>query len=182
MNNSDQLLTILPFCFTKESLQRRLRLLRAYLELTHFTSSKATLNEFLQKNNANEGDAKVLTLMREKLGRALTPKTAQNILGTLTKQAQNLPTIHLYTPYILSLDVAQKIGTWFKKNVGPTTLLDLHVDPTLSIGCLLVVGGVAYDYSLKSFLNSQRSQIREILKAFSKQDGQQASTIKSIKS
>ena len=179
MSDSNHLLNILPFCFTKESLQRRLRLLRAYLEHTHFTGSKATLNEFLQKNNANEDDAKVLTLMREKLGSSLTPKTAQNILGTLTKQAQNLPTIHLYTPYILSLDVSLKIGTWFKKNVGPTILLDLHVDPTLSIGCVLVVGGVSYDYSLKSFLDSQRNQIRDILKAFSNQDGQKAGTTKS---
>lgn len=182
MRDSDQLLSILPFCFTKESLQRRLRLLRAYLEHTHFTSSRATLEQFLQKNNANEDDAKVLTLMREKLGSAITPKTAQNLLGTLTKQAQNMPTIHLYTPYSLSLDVAVKIGTWFKKNVGPTTLLDLHVDPTLSVGCVLVVGGVAYDYSLKSFLDSQKHQIREILKTFSNQDGQKAGTIKSIKS
>ena len=99
------------------------------------------------------------------------PITAQNE-SAVKKQVEKLQD-KLKTCKIIQLTLAFQpdeptinvFSEWVKKNINPTTLIDLQFDKTIVGGTLLVADGVYKDYSIRKALSNKfQLQKEEIIK------------------
>lgn len=159
--------TILNNTYTKKDLQRRLRLLRQYLESKEYKKgSKMTLSTFLKTKETSEDDLQAMKSWGSSFWKKFNKKNLYSLLKKLKEEFEEVDVITVFSPIELDAAAREKMGNWFKKNISDNILIDLRYDPTLSIGCALVHHGRWGDFSLGYFLRDKRNDIMKIIEAY----------------
>ena len=157
MMDTDSLLQYLVNkSYTKADLNHRIRIIREFLEKKYFGKKKVS---------STAPDVKALGKL--KLSREFFASFDKNnlypVLAKIAKAGSKLETIHLYLPFDLPETEKDKLGSWFKKNVGEHVLLELDIDRSLSLGCTFSAKGVFHDYSLNYFLKKKTPEINNLI-------------------
>lgn len=166
----DQLLgTILTSSFVKTDVMRRIRIVREYLEQRYYTpGGTKELPEFFTVAKIPEDDQKAITAWGKDFFSSFTKENAYDLLEHVLLKVKDLPTVNLYVPVEVSTDEAPKLGAWFRKNVNPTVLIELHVEQSTFGGCAFAWNGVYYDFSLRHYMHNKMTEIRKVLTDYGK--------------
>lgn len=174
--NSQILDQILKTTYTKKQVIRRFRLIRDFLNLVFFdlkpgTDFKQALALFEQNllNQKNSSESKELFFL-ENLGESFfklfNPETFHLELEQLQKSVLSVKTVTLYLPFEIPDVEIDKLGMWFKKNLGNNILFEIIFDPGLIGGAALSFNGVFKDYSLKQKIAENKQDIEKLLTGF----------------
>lgn len=153
---NDLITTFFSTTYTLSQARVRLRLLRDYLMNYFFKNDKSAPKDpwlaQLGDDFYNEFSANNTYQKLQKIERAIAATD----------------------PLVLSVAFAMpdwevdKLGLWFRQNVGGLVLYDIRFDPNLIAGCSLSWHGVFKDYSLRALINQQKDKIFADLKSFKK--------------
>ncbi len=155
----DQLLnTILDTTYTLSSLKHRIRILKSYLEEKLFGRAEKELLESTDKDWLNSLPSQLL----EKFNK-------DNLLSQIAELENKLTEVSVLTLYLafeVDDQAAYALGTKARTLFNPTLILDIKFNPALVAGCALVWKGIYKDYSLKSQIESRKSEILEGFQKF----------------
>lgn len=62
-------------------------------------------------------------------------------------------------------EVNQKLVAWFRKEVNPKILLNIGVQPTISVGAVLRTNRTVYDFSLRKHLQESQKDLAKALRS-----------------
>lgn len=188
--------TILKNTYTKNQALKRLRLLKDFLNFVFFEKTqalspqlsansqqsgslnfeseavlKSDLEEFRKIVFAkdNPEDLKELDFLAKLDSKFYVGFDHNNLhrqLEELEKQILGVKTVVLYIPFELPTQELEKLGAWFKYNLGVNSLFEITFDPSLIGGCALSLNGAYKDYSLKARINENKDSINKILLGF----------------
>ena len=158
--------TVLKTCYTRNDISRRLRLLRDYLEQNYFTENRMDMTKFLVMRRATTDDIDAFIGWGDDFFKSFTRKTAYALIDNMTEKVKTLQVASLYIPYEPVPAEINKIGSWFRGNIGPTVILDIHADPTLLGGCAVVWKGTYRDYSLRYYMLKKRQEIVRVIEEY----------------
>ncbi len=157
---------VIRTAYTKADIQRRLRLLREYLEQTHFAGEDVELTKFLLSKRAQTDDIDAFLSWGKEFFDAFTKEKAYTLLNVIAEHMKTLPVISMYIPYEPVPAEVNKLGAWIRRNVGELVLIDLHTDPTLLGGCAFAWKGTYRDYSLRYYMQKKRDEITKIIEQY----------------
>jgi len=163
MNEKDILTLLLKKSYTKAQIQRRLRILKEFVEHKVYSKTTSTLSQFLKKEKYNESDIEVLKEMPEEIFKIFDKKNTYNTFNRLTSLLQETKPIEVYIPYEFDDKETEKLGLWFRNNVSDEAILEPHTDPALLGGCAVAMDGVYKNYSLRYYIDKYRDKIRKII-------------------
>ena len=166
----DQILeTILTSSFVKADVMRRIRIIREYLEQRFFTpEGTKDLPEFFKATKIAEEDQGAINAWGKDFFTSFTKENAYDLIEHVLTKVKDLPTVNLYVPMEVSPEEAPKLGAWFRRNVGSTILIEVHVEPTTFGGCAFAWNGVYYDFSLRHYMHNKMTEIRKVLTDYGK--------------
>lgn len=157
MTESDILKSLLENTYTVGQLHRRLRLLRELLEHQLFTTGEDTTKSPLTTNaHATEEDIAVTAHLAGTIAHDPQKEKLYHAVKAKEDTINELPKIILYVPVSFADRDLRAIGTWFRTNISPDTLIDIQVDASLIAGVAIVRNGTFRDYSLSFFLKKSR--------------------------
>lgn len=161
---ADQLFTtILHTAYTRADLQRRIRLLREFLEKSFYSPEATDLTKFLLSKRATTDDIDAFLAWGDSFLDAFNKDNTYKLLNTMSEMIKSIPVISVYIPYEPVPAEVVKLGTWFRRSVGDNILLDIHTDPTLLGGCAFAWKGVYRDYSLRYYMHKRKEEISKII-------------------
>jgi hypothetical protein len=165
---ADQLLeTTLATTYMNADLNRRLRLLREFLEQKFFTpGDKKELDDFLAAEKVPQEEHDLIRGWGDEFFRSFTKENAYDLLEAMKVNIKNLPVLNLYVPIVPDAEGTKKIGSWVRENIDKKSLIELHVDITALGGCAFAWNGVYYDYTLKHYMHKKTDAIRKILDGY----------------
>lgn len=167
MEVQELMFTIIRTAYTKADIQRRIRLLREYLEQTHFTEQQdLDLTKFLLSKRAQTDDIDAFLSWGKGFFDTFTKEKAYTLLNVIGEHMKTLPVISMYIPYEPVPAEVNKLGTWVRRNVDEHVLIDLHTDPSLLGGCAFAWKGTYRDYSLRYYMQKKREEITKIIEEY----------------
>lgn len=170
MNDQQLLSTIVASAFTKSDIQRRLRILRGYLEHTFYsTDGHLNLPEYLDSKQISPDDHEAMVAYGDAFYQSFSKDTMYRLLDKLADDMKVLPIINVYIPYEPIPGEVMRLGKWFRKNVDPTMVVELHIDPTLLGGCAFAWQGIYRDYSLRHYMYKRREEISQIIERYARE-------------
>lgn len=157
--------------YTRSDIHYKTMLLKEFFSKTFFAeekkgSIKVSLGNFLEKENVPKDISDELISLSDTFLNSVTRETFERVCSELEKGIQNIPSLVVYTPVLLSKDEVKKLSIWFRKNVAPTMLMDIKVDINVIGGCAFVWNGVYHDYSLRYFLDQHRTEIKTLMRGY----------------
>ena len=168
MDESKLLQKLISVSHTKIDLNRRLRVLREFLEQKYYSGGTGDLDTFLKSANCSADDAKALSSLDRDFYKSFTKNNTYPVLNKITKLVNKEEVLHVYVPYEMSEQEKEKLGSWFKENVNGNLILEIHLDPALTLGCAFAFKGVYHNYSLKYFINNNRREIAKLMDRYEK--------------
>ncbi len=176
--NKDIFDAILKNTYTRKQALKRLGLIKDFLNLLFFdlkpdTTFNQALNDFEQsliyKHSADQSsELKFLENLGANFFKQFEPQTFHIKLAALEKDLLSVKIITLYLPFELPEVEVDKLGSWFKKNLGNSSLFEINLDPNLIGGTAISINGVYKDYSLKQKIKVNQEQIEKLLTSFPK--------------
>lgn len=155
---NDTLAIILKDTFTLTQLKNRVRALKGNL-LKNFFGGASNLQPTVTQLNW-------LSTLPPSFNAQFNKDNVYKIFNDIEKKVQQLPTLTLYITFEPPDDTIYQIGTFAKKNFGPSFLLDIKLDPNLIAGAALVWKGMYRDYSLRIKLEQKKNEILENFKKY----------------
>lgn len=155
MNNL--LETILKDCFTLARLQRRVRILKSFLENKLFSNNTPT--------NIEEADMNWLKSLGEPFFSQFNQNNLYQIFTDTEAQISKLSPLIIYFPFTIDNQTEVQIGSFIRKLFPTIYLFDAKFDPNLIAGCSISWRGVLKDYSLRARVEEKKT---EILSGFKK--------------
>ena len=167
---------ILEKTYTKNQALRRLRLIKDFINYKFFshTGEKKDLASILEsfdrthlsvaeagKLKNNEGFSKyrtrVLDLefvksLGEEFFSLFKATDLDKQFAELEKVISEVKTFQIYLPFEIPDEEIDRLGRWFKDNVGINCLVELDYNPNLIGGCSISSNGVIKDYSISQKL------------------------------
>jgi F0F1-type ATP synthase delta subunit len=87
----------------------------------------------------------------------------KKLIKQLEKTLKQVILFHMSFATEPSDDVNQKLIAWFRKEVDPKILLNIGIQPTISVGAVLRTNRTQYDFSLRKHLqNSQKDLVKAL--------------------
>lgn len=126
-----------------------------------YYSDKLSNFELSQKVNT-------ISLLGEDFFKQFDATDLSTQLSALEKSLEQAKLVTMHVPFEMPFDEAEKIGVWFKANLGKDALFDLILDPALIGGCTLSYKGVEKDYSIRQRIKNNKSKIIDTLGEFRK--------------
>lgn len=155
---------ILVNTFTRSDLNRRIHLLREYLEQTYFSQNAGiTLHEFMENKNISASDAEAMSSWGDQFYKCFTRDTAYDTLKKMGEYIDSAQTLVMYLPYLPDPTDTIRLGRWVRTNVQDNVIIEMKRNPSLIGGCALVWKGIYRDYSMKYFLMKHRDAINSVL-------------------
>lgn len=165
--------------YTKTQTQRRLRVLRDFLNWRLFEKSeKMSINdaakEFAKSKLALQDpknyhlDEEFLRSLGEGFFDQFDSRNMTTKLAELEKGVSGTKQVTLYLAFDPPADEIDRFGQWIKQNLGAEALLDIHHKSALIGGAAISYQGVVKDYSIKARIDSQRKEIVQTLLGFRK--------------
>ena len=160
--------TIVTTTFIRKDIDRRLGMLREYLEGKFFTGKTAdvTFIAYLATQKISEEDREILPVWEHIITNTVTKDNFYDFFDSVNQRFKELPTVKLFIPFIPTSTDAHEFGIWFRKQVDPRIILELHEEPSLVAGCAFVWQGVYREYSLRYFLRQKIDVINTIFTSY----------------
>jgi len=169
MDSYDEIISkILTTSFTKTDINRRMRLLREYLEQVYFKSEKMDTTKFLISRQATTDDIDVFLNWGDNFFKNFNQENIYKIITRISDVVKKMPVITIYIPYEPVPAEIIKLGRWCRKNITEGVIVDLKTEPTLLRGCALVWKGMYRDYSLRYYMMKKRGEIERVLEEYVK--------------
>lgn len=165
--------------FTKAQAQRRLRVLQDFLNWALFENSGKELGSdsiktFVDSKLINT-DPKFYLMdgqFMESLGveymRQFDARNLTKQLGELESGIGKTRQVVIYLALELPPAEIERLGQWFKQNVGSDCLIDIQYKASLIGGAALSFGGTVKDYSIRARIESEKKEILKTLLDFRK--------------
>lgn len=173
---------LLENTYTNRSLIRRTRYIKDFVafrlfDLTepkrHSLSLKDQLEEYLLTRSSSllatqtlEEDRAWLLSLGDEFFNRFAPDTLSALFKELDQKLSQLELVVIYLAVQLPELEENRLGGWFKKNLGQRVLLEIRFDPSLIGGCALSYRGVYKDFSLRDRLSQNRKLIFNSLQSF----------------
>jgi hypothetical protein len=155
--------TILAHAFTKAEVHRHLWLVRTYLERHWFGGvNGGTLEDFYAHEGAGDRERAIASALSGDMT-SLTKETMYPVLDAAQEKIQSLPFLSVSTPMAADDATVVRIGTWLRKNVHDTIVIDIVTDPNVVGGCAFAYRGYRHDFGLHRSMIKNREKIRGIL-------------------
>lgn len=160
---------------TKIEALRRLRLLKGFLNQIFFEQQskvdiKQSIDRFFEVSQDASEFIEVDKAFFLKLGddfyKQFNTRTLNKQLEELEATLNQVKGVIVYLPIELPQTEVEKMGQWFKVNVGEQTIMDIQYDPTLIGGAAFSYNGVLKDYSLRARITTQKEMILQTLLSF----------------
>lgn len=167
---------LLPQTYSKTQAIKRLRLINKLLNFIFFESKasqdlKTNLKLFREAalERSSPEDLKELDFIAR-----LDPKFFElfkaNLLHLQLKQLEEKvlgsKNIVLYIPFEIPDLEMERIGAWFKQNLGQETIFEINFDPSLVGGLAISVNGAYRDFSLRQKIADNKADILRLLTGF----------------
>jgi F0F1-type ATP synthase delta subunit len=179
MNTVDNLiLPIITTSITKNQAIRRLRVIKDFTNYLLFDANnsqdfnKVVQNysqDRLRKHLTDAHSAEDLNFIQS-LGiqyfSTFTKVSLNEVFGDISKILDQCKIVTIYIPFELPEQELQKIGGWFKENMGNSVLIELSYDPNLIGGCAMSYQGVYKDFSLSEKIHQNKVQILQSLTSY----------------
>lgn len=154
---SDIVEIILKDTFTLPKLNKRVRILRSFLENRLFASDRQTSFE--------ETDLAWLKNLGEPFLDQFNQKNIYEILTETEDKIKKLAPLIIYLPFPVNDQSEVQIGSYMRKLFPNIYLFDPKFDPNLIAGCAFSWKGVLKDYSLRARVEEKKA---EVLSGFKK--------------
>lgn len=153
---------ILSSTFTTHKLQRRMNLLKNYINAKVYNSAPLDF----KKMSIDAEDIEWIQSFDEKLLGQITTFNFGTVFQNLDAEIKKITPLILYIPVELPSYEIIRLGNYLRQSYGPKFLVDIKIDPTLIAGCALVWNGKYYDYSLRQKISQNKDIIVSKLKEF----------------
>jgi F0F1-type ATP synthase delta subunit len=90
-------------------------------------------------------------------------KACQKLLDALDQLRSEAPIIRISFPADPSQEILQKLVTWLRKEIDPTIIIQVGLQPTIAAGIVLSTPNHQYDFSLRQHLYKNRDKLVEAL-------------------
>lgn len=179
--NDTQITKLLSETYTKDQLLKRLRVIKDFISFRLFNLTPeqnklplpAQVELFLALHQKDIIELNILRLegnwavsLKEEFYNQFTLDNYQGLFKALDQISAQVNPIIVYLPIELPEKDRFSLGSWFKQNLGLTTLFELQFDANLIGGCALSFKGTYKDYSLRSKISQNQAQIISSLKEF----------------
>lgn len=94
----------------------------------------------------------------------------EQLKAFLTHLRDNAPLFHISFSSEPSAAFTEKIVTWFRREIHPYVLLQIGLQPTLAVGCILRTANHQFDLSMRKAFHEKRTILMEKLGANLKPD------------
>ena len=91
----------------------------------------------------------------------LDGKQRKNLLETLRSIKEHAPSIHISFAVEAPVPFDQKIVLWIRQNIHPQALVEIGLQPNISIGCILRTTNKIFDMSLKNRFAASKKKLFE---------------------
>lgn len=88
----------------------------------------------------------------------------QKLVDELKTIRTNAPLMHISFATEPSPKALERILVWLRSNIHPYTLLQVGLQPTIAAGCVLRTPNKVFDMSLRSYLDTQKGYLVELVK------------------
>lgn len=164
--------------YTKPQASASLRMISDFLNFKFFDlgndqlSFNQTLAQFELKSIERlshkylESKIKLIKQFPEQFFALFNRTNFQKELKKITQAVAKAEVVTIHLPFQLPEEEQTKLGSWFKDNLGLTTLYEVSFDPSLIGGCALSFKGFYKDLSLKARIAANQQQIVKSLRQF----------------
>lgn len=114
------------------------------MQLPKLTSS---LNQLAKANNRN----------------LLTQAERQQLIAVLKEVVAKAPSLHISFALDPSPKALERILVWFRNNIHPQCLLQIGLQPTIAVGCVLRTPNKIFDMSMRSYLKQQEPYLVQLI-------------------
>jgi F0F1-type ATP synthase delta subunit len=94
----------------------------------------------------------------------LDTATREHLIGFLADLAKHAPIIHISFATDPSSAFLQKIVFWLRQNISPSVLVQVGLQPTIAVGCVLRTTNKYFDLSLRRRLTEHSAELIKDLK------------------
>ncbi len=163
--------TLQNITYTRSGMTYAIGLIKSLVEFCFFTEHLEKINKeaiafFLKEQNEREDGKNVfLKSLPESFWGALTKENFYDTLNMFTKKSEELPTLYLTVSTTLSEENIEEIGKWSRREINPSLMLDIKVEPDVSVGCKLVWNDQLHDFSISHYLEEHKTELHQQLSA-----------------
>lgn len=91
--------------------------------------------------------------------------SCKQLLLYLENLKHNAPTVHISFPSDPSPEVVQKIVLWLRKEVHPSIIIQVGLQPTIAAGIVMRTPNRYFDFSLRQHFYKNRGKLMEVIRA-----------------
>lgn len=154
---------LLKTTYTTADLSARIRSLREHWQNRLYHKLPPPSNG---ESEPDKEDVHLVEALDKFLPKSSDISNMHKMFTTLSIAIKNLPVVVVYLSFTPVPDDSEKLGKWFRENVESHILMDLRVDPSLSIGCAFVWKGRYYDLSLHYYMEKEKTKFLELLEHY----------------
>lgn len=166
--------SLLSKTYTKNQALATVRLVKEFLYYLFFdlqlsSQPSARIDQFLKNRGLNtlpSQETKILISLEDDFYKSFNPKNLTAQLKRLEETISSIQEVIVYLPFEVPQEEVERMGQWFKKNLGEESLFNLNLDPTLVGGAALSYKGVYKDYSLKQRVAENKLKVIQMLLSF----------------
>ena len=159
--------------FTTTDLHRRLRLMQQCLEVVLYDEPEQMRllaapkrRERALEEIASAADTKVLMSLGEQIWDGFTTATVVARMKSLREEVETLPVMMLYIPVPFGDEQLKPLATWARREVAPSLMFEIEVDPAVVGGCAFVYNDTHYDWSLHWQMKNKRGLVTSLLNSY----------------
>lgn len=107
----------------------------------------ASLNQLASANNLN----------------LLNAPHRQQLISRLKDIQSKAPQLHISFAVEPSPKILERILVWFRDNIHPQCLLQVGLQPTIAVGCVVRTPNKVFDMSMRTYLKQQEQYLVELI-------------------
>lgn len=142
---------ILITTFTLGSFKKRVKALKSRLSEFFFGGKTNPLLEQEEKIWLNSVGVGLVNMFSK--------DTLDETIRKLENYSDSVKPLTVYLSFEPSEQQVEELGSWVRDNLSKELMMDIKMDKELIAGCAFIWNGVYKDYSLRSRLSANRSQI-----------------------
>lgn len=159
---------ILKKTYTKSDYIRRVNQIRAYLEARFYKNYLKSFSDYLFEQLVPLHDHDAIGHLDEHFFNLFTQDNFYPLLNSLTESIKSIPVLTLYLPVIIDNSLIAKLCLWFRANLHPELIMEVHCNPNLVAGAAYVWNNQYHDLSLRNFFSVDDTLITKIVDSYAK--------------
>jgi|GEM_PF-2467564 len=154
--------------YTTDDLVERLGLMKKYYgKVLYSEGSTNTMDEIIGTECDDHTLQSLQVWVDSFKTNKIQPVAVYEALDAIQEELAGIPKVTLYTPVRFPPEHVERFGKWFRRNVQPNILMNMHVDPRATGGCGVVWDDTYHDYSLRYYIHKDRTRVVEMFNKYS---------------